>query len=485
MTNPDIRIGIPPDMEDALEAIAALDVGVERAQAEKLLAKELNVSTRAVQAELTRRNGGPAGGSKDRQGGELRIEDPEPYAFPVQGSVIADGLEAVFTKHLALPTGAATVLSLWTLHAHAIDAFAISPILGVTSPEKRCGKSTLLYLLEGLAPRAISASNITAAALFRTVAKFGPTLLIDEADSFMAQSDDLRGVLNAGHRRGGTVVRTVGDEHEPRVFSVFGSKAIALIGKLPDTLADRSIEVRMRRRLPNERVVRLELHKLGSYSDLRSMAWRWAQENLDALARCNPEIPGHLHDRAADNWRSMLAVADTLGGRWPDHARAAAASLASQGADDEESVRTLLLADLRDQFDSTGSDKLTSEEIVTAFHEMDDRPWPEWGRSGRPLSKAGLARLLKPFGVRPRTIRTDGGTLKGYHREDLEEAWNRYIPLSEPSHRHNGVDKPGTGGFKPSQAFSDVTVEKRREAPPRADCDGVTVEKGGSWELEL
>jgi putative DNA primase/helicase len=100
--------------------------------------------------------------------------------------------------------------------AWVVEAFDISPLLSITSPTKRCGKSTLLDIVALLAPRAVPASNITAASLFRIVEKFSPTLLVDEADTFLGDNDELRGIINSGHRRSSAfVVRTVGDDHEP------------------------------------------------------------------------------------------------------------------------------------------------------------------------------------------------------------------------------------------------------------------------------
>jgi putative DNA primase/helicase len=91
--------------------------------------------------------------------------------------------------------------------------------------------------------------------LFRSVEKWTATLLIDEADSFLMGNDELRGVLNSGHRRDtAKVIRPAGDEHEPRVFSTWGAKAIAQIGKLPATLEDRAIVLQMKRKNPGEPV---------------------------------------------------------------------------------------------------------------------------------------------------------------------------------------------------------------------------------------
>lgn len=176
----------------------------------------------------------------------------DPWPEPVDGAELLGVLVATFTRFLALPDHAAEALALWTVHTHTFDAGAITPRLALTSPKKRCGKSTALGVLQKLVPRPLPAANITAASFFRAVEKWRPTVLVDEADTFLRGNDELRGILNAGHRRDGCVIRSVGDDHEPRAFKVWAPVAIAMIGRLPDTLEDRSIVVSMRRKLPNE-----------------------------------------------------------------------------------------------------------------------------------------------------------------------------------------------------------------------------------------
>ena len=169
-----------------------------------------------------------------------------------------------FTRHVVLPVGGADAAALWTLHAHAHDTAAISPILAITSPTPECGKTTLLTLLGALVPKPLAASNITAAPLFRAVEKWRPTLLIDEADTFLRDSDELRGIINSGHNRGAAfVIRSVGDDHEPRQFMTWAPKVIALIGKLPPTLASRAIHIEMRRLGPGETVEPVRADRLG------------------------------------------------------------------------------------------------------------------------------------------------------------------------------------------------------------------------------
>ncbi len=360
------------------------------------------------------------------------LSDPEPWPEPVDGARLLAELVTTYTRFVALPSGGATVLALWTLHSHAHDAALVSPTLGVTSPVKRCGKTTLLQLLFGLTPRPLLTSNITTASLFRVVEARRPTLLVDEADTFLRERDELRGVLNSGHTRGSAVVvRTVGDDHEPRTFSTWAPKAIALIGGLPDTLEDRAIVLHMRRRRPDEVVAGIRLDRLRELEPLRRKVARWAADHIEALEGADPDVPTDLHDRAADNWRPLFAIADLVDVAWAERARRAALRCQGMEAVDTE-ASTLLLADLKDLFDDRPTDKLASSEIVKRLVSMEERPWPEWSR-GKPLTATALARLLKPFGVRPKTIRLGVTTPKGYALEDLQDAFDRYLSPAELS----------------------------------------------------
>ena len=268
-------------------------------------------------------------------------------------------------------SGAAEAIALFVAHTHAHDAADISPILAVTSPEKRCGKSNLLILLQFLVPRPLPTSNVTSAALYRAVEFFHPCLLIDEGDSFLTDKEDLRGILNSGHNRAlAIVIRTVGDDHEPRAFSTWSPKVIALIGQLSDTLVDRSIDVRMQRKLAHEYVERMPTHRelLETTEDLRRKLARWAQDNSDALESGDPEIPTELHDRARDNWRPLLSVADLVGGRWPSRAREAALHLSGL-VEEDSSLAVLLLSDLRDHFRDNFPDDRFSSTLSANVHE--------------------------------------------------------------------------------------------------------------------
>lgn len=386
------------------------------------------------------------GAPSQLQGRAVALDDPEPWPEPVDGAALLDELAATFRRFVALPEGADTALALWVIHAHAHDAAEVSPILALTSATPRCGKSTTLAIVGALVPRPLPAASISAAVLFRAVELYRPTLLIDEADTLrLGDRDDMRGLLNAGHTRASAyAIRAVGDDHEPRVFRVWAPKAVALIGRLPDTLADRSVIIPLRRRAPGETVERLRIGRIMTELEpLRRKAARWAQDQAAVLADADPDVPAELHDRAADNWRPLIAIADAAGGDWPERARRAARILSGAADPADEGPAVQLLADLRALFDARGVDRLASAEIVDALAKMEDRPWPEW-KAGRPITARQLARLLAPFGIRPTKIRFGDATSQGYSLEAFEDAFRRYLPRDpeQPEHSRNGAENP-------------------------------------------
>ena len=432
----------PDAVEGALRALAEKLVGADmlrretaRDSAVRLVRESgatADTARRLVDAAL---RGHQQEDEDGRQGRPIVLSDPDPWSDPVDGDDLLTELVKLYAKFVVLPEGGATAVALWTLHAHAHGAADISPVLAPSSAEKRCGKTTLLALLGALVPRPLPAVNVTAAALFRVVDAVRPTLLVDEADTFLRDREDLRGVLNAGHSRAtAIVVRTIGDDHEVRTFHVWAPKAIALIGHLPDTLHDRAIEIRLRRRRPGDVVDRLRLDRLEQNTEpLRRKASRWAHDHLDVLRDADPEVPPELHDRASDNWRPLLAIADVAGGAWPERARHAARLLTGAAADNDDSAAVQLLADLSDLFATRATDRIPSGEIVNVLGEMEDRPWPEW-KKGHPITARQLARILRPFDVKPKKIRFDDGPAQGYLLADLKDAFSRYVPPSDPEH---------------------------------------------------
>lgn len=387
-------------------------------------AKELGIRTVTLDAEVAELRSAE---DENLSGVSVLFEDLEPWHEPVLGGRVLDGLAEIFEKYVILPDGAKDAMALWVVHTYAHSTARISPILCIKSPEKRCGKTTILSLLHALVSRALSASNITAAALFRTTEEWTPTLLIDEADTFLKNSDELRGILNSGHNRSSAhVIRTVGEDFKPRAFSTWAPKAIALIGHLPSTLTDRSIVIQMRRKKGNEKVERLRNDQMEDFKDLKRMIIRWVEDNVESLNSADPETPSGFNDRALDNWRPLLAIADIAGSEWKERARKTMKILSDDDGDDD-AASIQLLCDIRNLFIEKEADHLTSSELIEILTKMDERPWPEW-KNDKPITSRQLAKLLKPFSVSPKNKRNNGGVFKGYTKEQFADAFARYLP---------------------------------------------------------
>ena len=280
------------------------------------------------------------------------LVDPTPWPGAVDGAVLLDDLAEIISRYVLLPECCADIVALWTVFAHAHDSFSISPLLTLTSPTKRCGKSTLIELLLHLTPRPLQASNISPAALFRSIEKWEPTLLIDEGDTFLGLDPQYVNLLNGSHKKAlAFVIRCEGEGYEPRQFKTWSPKVIAHIGALPPTVHDRSIEIRMRRKLPTEKVERLRHdHAAKLFTPLLRKGWAWAKEHEKDILDPEPEVPDVLDDRAQDNWRVLFKVADVVGGDWPGRTRRAALTVGTDPAGREQAIAILLLEDLYEIF---------------------------------------------------------------------------------------------------------------------------------------
>ena len=273
------------------------------------------------------------------------------------------------------------------------------------------------------------------------------------------------------------------DGYEVRGFSLWAPVAIAAIGRLPGTIEDRAVKIAMRRRRPDETVERLRFDRLDRLRPLAQRAARWVADHAAALGTADPTDPGELHDRAADNWRPLLAIADAAGDDWPERARRAAVSLTGEGADDADTARTMLLADLRELFGAAPSGILFSRDILPALVKREDRPWPEY-RHGKPITEHQLAALLKPLKISSKTVRRGSDTAKGYRSEDLADAWVRYLPPS-PADLSVTPSQPaeslGVSAPLSVTRRANVTDAKPPKAPESATCDGVTDTAPHGW----
>jgi Protein of unknown function (DUF3631)/Domain of unknown function (DUF3854) len=354
--------------------------------------------------------------------------DPEPWPDLVDCEDLLHEIAALIRCHVVLGNRDLLTVTLWVVLTYVSDIVDILPLLAIVSPDKRCGKTSLLGVLSRLVKRPLPTSNISPAALYRAVEKFGPTLLVDEADAFLEGNGELRGVLNSGHtREAAFVLRANRETGEVETFSTWGPKAVSLIGKLPATLSDRSLVISMTRRKPGEKIEKLRNSPPNKFEDLRRRIVRWVENNQTAIASANPQIPQKLNDRAGDNWFPLLAIAMTAGPSVHDLALRAIAALPSD--DDEDSVITVLLLSLRRIFRERGfsddADFLATDEILKELNA--DKEAPSNWRNDLGISAEKLATQLKDFRVRSVQKQINNVRTRGYEFGKLRPVFERYL----------------------------------------------------------
>ncbi|RKX62140.1 MAG: hypothetical protein DRP37_02350, partial [Thermodesulfobacteriota bacterium] len=378
------QVGQPPNPPDVAqktaEHLASLSP-FEYEQQRVAMAKKLNVRIGTLDAEVEKLQ---KTNSPDKA--KSLVEELEPWPEPVVGGELLDTIYKVVLDYVIMPAGSAVAFSLWTLLTYSYNAFRILPVLELKSPEKRCGKTRLLEVLSALAHRAFPSCNLTSATVYRVIEKCQPCFLIDEADTFLPNNDELRGVLNSGHTvKNAFVIRCNSETNEPERFSTWCPKAIALIGKLPSTLDDRAIVISLKRKLPTETVKRLGLDFDDECLDLRRKCKRWAIDNLDRLKAAVPQLPPIDNDRALDNWGPLVAIADLASDGWGKSAREFMKE--NEAGKEDDSARVMLIQDIQSVFNDRKCESLWTQNLIEALVAMEDRPWAEWkidhGRNGR------------------------------------------------------------------------------------------------------
>nr|WP_026003973.1 DUF3631 domain-containing protein [Pseudomonas luteola] len=404
------------------------------------------------------------------------FDEVEAWPDSVNGVELLDEIVEALGRHVIADKETLRAAALWVVFTWLIDSVQVAPIANITAPEKRCGKTVMLSALGKLAYRPMQVSDIATAALFRSIELWNPTLLIDEVDAFLRDNEEARGILNAGFTKDSAfVIRCVGDDHIPTKFKLWGAKALCGIGKIADTLADRSIPLRLRRKKPGEQAERLRHSDPALWERLRSRIARFAEDNAKAISASRPVIIEGLNDRANDCWEPLLAIAEAAGGDWPRMARQAAASL--HGIEGEApSVGVELLADIKTIFDNKQASKLFSAHLLEALLVDDEAPWATWNR-GKPMSIRQLKTKLGEFGIKSKQVRIgyESGKM-GYERNDFVEVWDRYLTSATPSNSSTPL-QPNNGAV--SSDFQTSTqgrsVEDKKTLQPNNDaaCRGV------------
>lgn len=363
--------------------------------------------------------------ASQQHGQQIPFAEVEPWPEPIQPDALLTAIRDTITRFIICAPETALAATLWIAMTWFIDVVTVAPLAIITAPEKRCGKSQLLFLMGRLVNRPLSASNITPAALFRSIDHWRPTLLIDEADTFMRDNEELRGIINCGHTRDSAkIIRVVGDDFTPTAFQVWGAKALAGIGHLSDTVMDRAILLELRRKLANEPIERLRHAEADLFHTLTAKLARFAKDYAENIQQARPALPDNLNDRAQDNWEPLLAIADIAGGEWPTLSRAAATMISS--SNESSSVGVELLQDIEEIFNRLNLDRMASAELIQRLCDDPEKPWATYNR-GASISPRQIANRLKEFGVLSHTIRVGYATVKGYLKSQFTDAFARYL----------------------------------------------------------
>ena len=323
---------------------------------------------------------------------------------------------------------------LWIVHTHCMDEWDSTPRLVFSSPEVASGKSRALEITETLVPRPIESVNATPAYLFRKVSDEDglPTILYDEIDTVFGpkakENEEVRGFLNAGHRKGAMAGRCVmsGKTIRTEELPAYCAVAMAGLGILPDTILTRSIVIQMRRRAPTEHIepYRRRMHRKEGVA-LRNLIEKWAEKyQLDGKY---PDMPEGVEDRSADVWEPLLAIADAAGEQWTIRAREAAQVFVKVSVDIKVTLGVKLLEDLRKVFKDEVH--LPTKVLLKDLCALEESPWGDM--RGKALDPRRLANLLKQYGIKSETIRIGETTPKGYTRKSLHDAWTRYCGPSD------------------------------------------------------
>jgi hypothetical protein len=394
---------------------------------------------------------------------------------------LLDDVEEFLGRFIAHPSEDARVAHvLWVGHTHVMEKWDSTPRIAFLSPEPGSGKSRALEVTDLLVPRPVQAVNTTPAYLFRKVSDEAglPTILYDEIDTVFGpkakDNEEIRGLLNAGHRKGQKAGRCVvkGATVVTEELDAYCAVALAGLDDLPDTIMSRSIVIRMRRRAPNELVepFRHRLHSAEGYA-LRDDLSRWAADIPDGVW---PDMPEGIEDRNADVWEALLAVADAAGGEWPKRARVAAVALVADSMAAPPSMGVRLLADLHTLFGD--ADHLSTEDVIAGLVAMDEAPWGDI--RGKALDARSLSRRLSKYGVKPRVVRVGDKTPRGYSRADLADPWSRYLPnvadvayIDKESQERFPTELVGNGSAGPLGLVKDAQHPQHPQQPEHPSFD--------------
>jgi Protein of unknown function (DUF3631) len=436
------------EQEPEQEQAEAIDVDAELERLARLTAIEYERARKGAAEKLDVR-----ASILDRLVAEERGCAPTPplYAHwnvapadePVDGGILLRAIKEQVRRYVFLSDDQAVAVTLWVAFSWLHERMTHSPLLYVTSAEKDSGKTTLCGVLNFLTWRSLQSVSITGPALFRSITKWQPTLIIDEADDALVDNVDLRDVVNSGWTRGQGAPRCHSETHEPEVFSTFAPKIVAMKGrKLPDTTLSRSVIITLRPRRaenPNEHAADFDHLDTETFARLRAQLMRWSADNIEAIVKATPEIPPGFQNRRRANWKPLLAIAEACGGEWKTAAWGAAQAIEKIADTFDASIGVELLQAIKAAFDARGIDRIISAGLVEDLVDDATAPWATYNK-GKPISQRQVAKLLKPYGITPKVIKlASGSTARGYLLEWFADAFERHCTPSSPENPNSSV----------------------------------------------
>jgi hypothetical protein len=393
----------------------------------------------------------------------LRDTDPGETSF----EHVLDEVAAAYRRYVVAPLVVMDAAALWSAHSHCFDIFELSPLLAVSSPVERSGKTTMMKVLERLTPRPWRVITPSEAVVFRKIARDTPTLLLDEYDAIFAQKEHepLRAILNAGNEPGTTVPRCVGPKLDLMDYPIFCPKVLAGIGRLPRTVDDRAIKLRLKRKADGEAAMKYRRREAREFlSPLQERLAAWVEENVEAIAGIYPTLPEGLNDRAEDCWEPLIAIADVADGSWPERARTAALALSRETDDEDDHAKgVVLLTAIQQVRAAIGGVAIFTADLLQQLAADEESLFAEWWDVDRAKPARGapreLASLLRPFEIHSKKVKIDGRALQGYHWAAFEDAFSRYPgqksgtsgTLAQPSQKQATLirnQEPAGSGFE-------------------------------------
>lgn len=418
------------NIEQTVIKLAALSP-LEYDQVREEEAEKMGVRVGTLDKEIAKARNGD---EKSAKGREIQLYEPEPWTDPVDGAAAITEAANHIKRHMVMSPHDADACALWSVHTFLYEVFSHIPRLAITAPAQECGKTVLMsHMVGNMVNKPQPVELMKAAPYFRLAEDYKPTYMIDEADVFIRDDMDLLAAINNGWEPHGGVIRCIGDDNEPRLFSTFCPTAIAgieLQKKLPATTLSRSIVINLDRAPPDAinpaDIYDARKHKKGLLETGRKLA-RWCQDNKTNIKNCSPKLPDGVRNRLADKWEPLFAIAETAGGDWPKRAERA---LFGQIDLSEPSKSEQLLIDIKKVLPPSGH--IFTEDLIFKLCKLEDSPWREYNfkefyEDKKKISSRQLANLLKKYRIQPKTVKINGAIKKGYHREELDGVFARYL----------------------------------------------------------